>query len=52
MRVKNTVMLQLAKEVHTLRDTASWIEYVEKEDCNKRVNDRNFELKNKIQKLR
>ena len=52
MRVKNEIMLQLAKEVHTLRDTACWIEYVGKEDCNKRVNNRTFELKNKIQKLR
>ena len=52
MRVKNTIMRQLAKEVHTLRDTACWIEYFEKEDCNKRVNDRTFQLKNNIQKLR
>ena len=49
---KNIVMIQLAKEVHTLRDTACWIEYVEKEDSNKNVNVRTFELKNKIQKLR
>ena len=51
MRVKNEIMLQLAKEVHTLRDTACWIEYVGKEDCNKRVNNRTFELKNKFQNL-
>ena len=51
MKVKNAIMLQLAKEMYILRDTACWTEYVEKEDCNKRVNDRTFELNNKIQKL-
>lgn len=35
-----------------MRPTACWIEDVEKEEYNKRVNDRTFELKNKIQKLR
>ena len=49
MRVKNTIMRQLAKEVHTLRDTVCWIECVDKEDYIKRVNNRTFELKNKIQ---
>ena len=51
MKGKNAIMLQLAKEVHTLRDTSRWIECVEKEECNKRVNYRTFELNNKIQKL-